>query len=234
MPGSTHDAVHDHLERRPARQRRRRPRRRTPRPGRRRAGGRSPSCAARRAWPPPTPPPFPLPFRSPFACAAAVGRRCRPRGLGVRPASAAATSAISSSASADSATPAPPAPPARRSPSSSRVPSGSAASRRATTSAVSRITSWPHWRQNGPAHARVEQAQVVVDLGGRADGRARVADAVLLADGDGRRHAVDASRRRASPSARGTGGRRPTATRRSAAGPRRRWCRRRATTSPTR
>ena len=43
----------------------------------------------------------------------------------------------------------------------------------------------------GPANARVEQPQVVVDLGRRADGRSRVADAVLLADRDGRRDAVD-------------------------------------------
>ena len=41
-------------------------------------------------------------------------------------------------------------------------------------------------------------------------------------------------RRRASPSARGTAGRRPTAIRRSAAALRRRSCRRRATTCPTR
>ena len=34
-----------------------------------------------------------------------------------------------------------------------------------------------------PADPRVEQPQVVVDLGRRADGRSRVADAVLLADG---------------------------------------------------
>ena len=37
-----------------------------------------------------------------------------------------------------------------------------------------------------------QQPHVVVDLGGRADRRSRVADAVLLADGDRRRDAVDA------------------------------------------
>ena len=57
-------------------------------------------------------------------------------------------------------------------------------------------------------------------------GRSRVADAVLLADRDGRADAIDRSTS-GSPSARGTGGRRPTATRRSAAGPRHRSCRRR-------
>ena len=41
-------------------------------------------------------------------------------------------------------------------------------------------------------------------------------------------------RRPASPSARGTGGRRPKATRRSGAGLRRRWCRRRARICPSR
>ena len=85
-----------------------------------------------------------------------------------------------------------------------------------------------------PADAREEQAHVVVDLGRRADRRARIADAVLLADGDRRADALDASRRPASPSARGTGARRPTATRRSGAALRRRSCRRRATTCPTR
>ncbi len=39
--------------------------------------------------------------------------------------------------------------------------------------------------------ARVQQPHVVVDFRRRADGRAGVADAVLLPDGDGRRDAVD-------------------------------------------
>ena len=39
--------------------------------------------------------------------------------------------------------------------------------------------------------ARVQQPHVVVDLRRRPHGRARIADAVLLADGDGRRDAVD-------------------------------------------
>ena len=49
-------------------------------------------------------------------------------------------------------------------------------------------------RAHRAPHAREEQAQVVVDLGGRADGRARAARGVALLDGDrGReaRHLVD-------------------------------------------
>ena len=41
------------------------------------------------------------------------------------------------------------------------------------------------------ADARVEQAQVVVDLGDRADGRARILRGRLLLDRDGRRQALD-------------------------------------------
>ena len=41
------------------------------------------------------------------------------------------------------------------------------------------------------ADAGPEQPEVIVNLGGRPHGRPRVADAVLLADGDGRRDAVD-------------------------------------------
>ena len=76
-------------------------------------------------------------------------------------------------------------------PMSSRVPSGSSPRRRATTSAVSRITSRPQFRQIRAADARVEQPQVVVNLGRRPDRRARIADAVLLADGDRRADALD-------------------------------------------
>ena len=43
-------------------------------------------------------------------------------------------------------------------------------------------------RRAGP---RVEQAQVVVDLGDRADGRARVVAGGLLLDGDGGREPLD-------------------------------------------
>ena len=42
------------------------------------------------------------------------------------------------------------------------------------------------------ASARVEHAEVVVDLGDGADGRARVARGALLLDGDGRREAAEA------------------------------------------
>ena len=43
----------------------------------------------------------------------------------------------------------------------------------------------------GNADARPQEAQVVVDFGDRADGRARVLARRLLLDGDGRRQAVD-------------------------------------------
>ena len=80
------------------------------------------------------------------------------------------------------------------------------------------------------ADAREQQAQVVVDLGDRADRRAGVAAGALLVDGDGRREPLDGSRRPASPSGPGTGGRTRTATRRSGAGPPRRSCRTRGWT----
>ena len=84
-------------------------------------------------------------------------------------------------------------------------------------------------------HADVgeQQAQVVVDLGDGADRRARVRAGGLLLDRDRRRRARRSDRRPASPSARGTGARTPTATRHSGAALRRRSCRRRATTCPT-
>ena len=84
----------------------------------------------------------------------------------------------------------------------------------------------------GPADPRVEQAQVVVDLGGRA--RPSTADCGCCSSGGWRSpgRCPRSNRRPASPSARGTAGRRPTATRRSAAALRRRSCRRRATTCP--
>ena len=46
-------------------------------------------------------------------------------------------------------------------------------------------------RAVGHADARVEQAQVVVDLGDGADGRARVAAGAALVDGDGRAEPLD-------------------------------------------
>ena len=86
----------------------------------------------------------------------------------------------------------------------------------------------------GDADARPEQAHVVVDLGDRGDRRARVARGRLLLDRDGGRQAVDMLDVRllhhleelARVGARGT--------RRSGAGPRRRWCRRRARICPSR
>ena len=82
------------------------------------------------------------------------------------------------------------------------------------------------------AGARVEHAQVVVDLGDRADRRARVRRRRLLLDGDGRRQPAQLVVAAASPSAPGTAGRRTTATRRSGAAPRRTACRTPATTCP--
>ena len=82
------------------------------------------------------------------------------------------------------------------------------------------------------ADAGVEDAQVVVDLGDGADGRARIAAGRLLLDADGRRQAGRGNRRRASAAGRGTGGRSSTATRRSGAAPRRRACRRPAKLLP--
>ena len=87
----------------------------------------------------------------------------------------------------------------------------------------------------GMADPWPQQAQVVVDLGDRAHRRARVARGGLLVDRDGRGETSRSSPRPACPSAPGTGARRPTATRRSGAGPPRRWCRRPSSTcrSPT-
>ena len=81
---------------------------------------------------------------------------------------------------------------------------------------------------------RPQQAQVVVDLGDRADRGARVARGGLLVDRDGRREALDRVHVGLVHLARGTGARRPTATRRSGAGPRRRSCRRQGSTCRSR
>ena len=83
------------------------------------------------------------------------------------------------------------------------------------------------------AGARVEHAQVVVDLGDRADGRARVASTRSSARSRWSATGRGCARTSASPSGRGTGARRPTATRRSGAGPRRRACRTRGSTCPS-
>ena len=83
------------------------------------------------------------------------------------------------------------------------------------------------------AGARVEHAQVVVDLGDRADGRARVARRRSSARSRSSATGRGCARTSASPSGRGTAARTPTATRRSGAGPRRRACRTRATTCPS-
>ena len=82
--------------------------------------------------------------------------------------------------------------PGSRSRPAGACPAGSASSALATTSGDSRSTSLAALPADRPADARPQQPQVVVNLGGRADRRARIADAVLLADGDRRRDAVDA------------------------------------------
>ena len=89
-------------------------------------------------------------------------------------------------------------------------------------------------RRIGHADAREQQAQVVVDLRHRADGGARVlarsSSARWRWPATGRR----CGRRPASASSPGTGARRPTGSPRSGAGPRHRWCRRRARICPSR
>ena len=85
----------------------------------------------------------------------------------------------------------------------------------------------------GLADPRPEQAQVVVDLGDRADGRARVARGASSGRSRSPARGPRSSRRRASPSGPGTGARRRRATRRSGAGPRRRSCRTRGSTCPS-
>ena len=82
------------------------------------------------------------------------------------------------------------------------------------------------------ARARVEHAQVVVDLGDRADGRARVRSTRSSARSRSSATARGCARTSASPSGRGTAARTPTATRRSGAGPRRTACRTRASDLP--
>ena len=88
-------------------------------------------------------------------------------------------------------------------------------------------------RRIGHADARQQQAHVVVDLGDRADGGARVAARWSSArwrwPATGRR----SGRRPASASSPGTGARRPRASRHSGAGPRHRWCRRRGSICPS-
>ena len=100
--------------------------------------------------------------------------------------------------------------------------------------ALCRRTGSPHSGQWGVPGPGPEEAQVVVDLRHRPHRGARVPPGRLLLDGDGRARAPRWRRRPASPSARGTAGRTRRATPRSAAGPRRRWCRRPATTSRSR
>ncbi len=84
------------------------------------------------------------------------------------------------------------------------------------------------------AHPGIEHPQVVVDLGDRADGGARVRAGRLLRDGDRGAQAGDQVHVGLGHLARGTGGRSWTGSPRSAAGPRHRACRRPASSCPTR
>jgi hypothetical protein len=88
---------------------------------------------------------------------------------------------------------------------------------------------------SGLADLRVEQAQVVGDLGHRRDGRLvrRSARGALL-ERDRRRHAASRDRRRAEAGSAGTGARRASASPGSAAAPRRRSRRTRACSCPSR
>ena len=79
-----------------------------------------------------------------------------------------------------------------------------------------------------------QQLQVVVQLGHRADGRARRLDGPALVDRDRRQDAVDALDAAAAPCDRGTGACRSRSSRRSGAAPRRRARRRRGSTCPSR
>ena len=80
---------------------------------------------------------------------------------------------------------------------------------------------------------RVQQAQIVVDLGDRADRRARVVAGALLVDRDGRREprdVIDVGLVHLAQELAGVGRQR---SRHTGAGPRRRSCRRPATTCPS-
>ena len=124
--------------------------------------------------------------------------------------------------------------PASRSRSAAACPRGSAARRRATTSAVSRDDLAA--RTAGRTSGRRAPTAGACSRGSRSSCRRSSAGCGCCSSGGSRSpgRCPRCGRRRASPSARGTAGRRPTATRRSAAALRRRSCRRRATTCPTR
>ena len=71
------------------------------------------------------------------------------------------------------------------------MPSGSASTRSTICVHGLALDRQAGGRRIGHADAREQQAQVVVDLGDRADGGARVLGGGLLLDGDGRRQPVD-------------------------------------------
>ena len=71
------------------------------------------------------------------------------------------------------------------------MPSGSASTRSTICADGLAFDRQSRRRRIGHADAREQQTQVVVDLGHRADGRARVLARRLLFDGDGGRQAVD-------------------------------------------
>ncbi len=84
------------------------------------------------------------------------------------------------------------------------------------------------------AHSGIEHPEVVVDLGHGADGRAGVLAAGFLGDRDRRAQADNPIERRAWASGPGTAGRSSTSSRRSAAVPPHRGCRRPANSFPSR
>ena len=143
------------------------------------AGGRSPCGAARRASRRPDRP-------APAGPAAGVGvARRRPRPLAVRrPRSSGRRDSAPAAAVAVTT--------GMSKPISSRVPAGSVAE--LARHDFGRLAhDFPAAvAAERAADAREQQPHVVVDLGRRADGRARIADAVLLPDGDRRADALDA------------------------------------------
>ena len=123
----------------------------------------------------------------------------------------------------------------------SAAPARGTACRRAAARMRSMICSrvWavigrPHCGQWPLPDAGVQHAQIVVDLGDRADGRARVLPAGLLRDRDRRAQARDQIDVGLGHLARETAGRSWTGSRRSAAAPRHTACRRPASSCPTR
>ena len=84
------------------------------------------------------------------------------------------------------------------------------------------------------ADGAIDDAKIIVNFRDGAHGGSRRARGGFLLDGDGGREAVDGIDVRDAPSGRETGARKRKGIRRSGAGPRRRWCQRRARICPIR